>query len=73
MILWEKTPCRLEIINTVPYHGGVSIASPLDTQIIETLEKLKTVDTTKRELTTVQMDILDSIPGADFMTDKNAT
>ena len=42
----------------------------IDTQIIETIEKLETIDTMKREVTTVRRDILDLIPGADCKTEQ---
>ena len=42
----------------------------IDTQIIETIEKLERIDTMKGEVTTVRRDILDLIPGADITSEK---
>ena len=44
--------------------------SHIETQITHTVERLKTIDTMKREVKTVQRDILDLIPGADSRTEQ---
>ena len=42
----------------------------IDTQIIESIEKLETIDTMNEAVITERQDILDSIPGADCRTNK---
>ena len=42
----------------------------IDSQIIQTIEKLENIDTMEGEVTTVRQDILDSIPGANCRTEQ---
>ena len=58
--------------NTTLYHiiMECQLLHRIDIEIIETLEKLKTIDTTKRKVSILRRDILDSIPHVDCRTEQ---
>ena len=67
-----KASIKDEITNTTLYYiiMECQLLHHIDTEIIETLVKLKTIDTMKREVSIVRRDILESIPDVDCRTEQ---